>query len=48
MTHRIATITVGIQYKIKYSSKTYIESIGIAKNHTGNKITTVLVRRSAG
>jgi len=28
--------------------KTYVESIGITKNHTGNKITTVIVRRSAG
>jgi len=48
MTHHIATITVRYTtalQKIKYSSKvkTYVESIGIAKNHTGNKITTVIV-----
>jgi len=45
MTHRIAAITL---HKLKYSNKTHVESIGIAKNHTVYKITTVIIRRSAG
>ena len=48
MTHRIATITL---HKIKYSNKNNMGanvSIGIAKNYTGYKITTVIIRRSAG